>query len=119
MQMGLGQRIGNRIKALRETRGLTQAQLADLMGKSVETISNFERGKVLTSLHTLERLARHLRVPIRDFFADDALPQDAQPLSPNQQKVYNSVSLLSEGDLDLLADFITLLQARQRRRAQE
>ena len=54
--MDIGIHIGTRIRAFREARGLTQAQLAQLMRKNVETISNFERGRVVTSIRTLDQL---------------------------------------------------------------
>ena len=43
MAMELSKNVGRKIKQHREARGLTQVQLASLLGKSVETISNFER----------------------------------------------------------------------------
>ena len=50
MSANVSTQIGNRIKELREAAQLTQAELAALSLKSVETISNFERGKTMPSL---------------------------------------------------------------------
>ncbi|GHU04404.1 transcriptional regulator [Alphaproteobacteria bacterium] len=100
----------------REAQGLTQLQLAELLCKSVETISNFERGKVVTSLYTLERLAHHLRVKVRDFFDEDEYPP-VKPVSGSGQRLLNAIDLLSEDDLDVLADIAALLESRRRRQS--
>ena len=34
--------FGNKIKSLREEKGLTQKELADMLGTSLKTISNYE-----------------------------------------------------------------------------
>ncbi len=117
MAMEIGKQVGRRLKLAREARGLTQAQLAELLGKSVETISNFERGKVVTSLVTLDRLARHLNIRVKDFF-DDGPPVAAttEPLSEAAAKVRNAAVLLPEDDLEVLAGLADLLASRRRRR---
>jgi transcriptional regulator with XRE-family HTH domain len=64
---------------LREAAQLMQANLAALSLKSLETISNFERGKTMPSVSTLHDLARHLGCSVADFFSGEAVsePQDA------------------------------------------
>ena len=59
------QELGERIKALRERRGLTQAQLADRVDLSVIFIRKLEAGERNASFETLERIARELRVTLR------------------------------------------------------
>ncbi len=113
--MGIGKKVGSKIRQFRETRGLTQAQLADILGKSVETISNFERGKVVTSLLTLEQLARHLNVRIRDFFDEDAVVMVLEPSSAFAVTVRNAADILPEEDLEVVAGLVAVLEARKRR----
>lgn len=60
--------IGSSIQQRRKTQRLTQAQLSELLGKSVETISNIERGAVSTSLEMLENLANCLGCNIDNLF---------------------------------------------------
>lgn len=120
MASEIGKQVGARIKQFREARGLTQAQLADILGKSIETISNFERGKVLTSIHTLEQLARHLNVAVKDFFTDEApAPMATDDLSKHAQAVRNALAVLTEDDLEVLAGVADVLQARRRRKRGE
>lgn len=114
--MEISKQVGRRIKELREARGLTQAQLANLLGKSIETISNFERGKVATSLLTLEQLARRLDVRVKDFF-DETMPLPVQqPSSDSARAITNALELLPEDDLEIVAGLVGVLEARRRRR---
>lgn len=66
-EMELKLHIGQRLKIARKRAGLTQADLAERMQKSVETLSNLERGNALTSLETLGQLASSLNVPLEFF----------------------------------------------------
>lgn len=117
MAMEIGKQIGRRIKEFRESRGLTQAQLAQLSGKSVETISNFERGKVVTGLHTLDQLARLLNVRIKDFFDDEGgIPPEPAFPSASAQTLANALKLLSEDDLEVLAAVAGVLESQRRRK---
>lgn len=112
--MDIGNYIGTRIKAFREARGLTQAQLAQLMYKNVETISNFERGRVVTSVRTLEKLAHVLDVQIADFFIGmDPRDGEAAMMSESAIKVLNGVKLLPEEDVELLAGIVRVLERRR------
>lgn len=118
MATEIGKQVGRRIKEIRESRGLTQAQLASLARKSIETISNFERGKVVTSLVTLEQLAKLLEVPLTDFFvtvdAGDVFPAvDSQ--SRYAQAVRNAVALLPDEDLEIVAGLCNVLEGRRKR----
>ncbi|WP_211104175.1 helix-turn-helix transcriptional regulator [Azospirillum sp. Sh1] len=68
MPLSLKQRVGLRVKEARVARGLTQEALADLVGRTVEAVSNIERGRTFPTIETLEQLGRHLDVPIQYFF---------------------------------------------------
>ena len=66
--MDLTRRIAIKIKTARKAQKLTQDDLADLVGRSVDAISNIERGKGLPSLETLETISVKLNIPIAEFF---------------------------------------------------
>ncbi len=74
--MDLKQQIGLRVKSARLKRGFTQEQLAAELDKSVETISNLERGTFMTSLETLLRVGECLQVEPTYFFEDADSPRD-------------------------------------------
>ena len=52
--------IGQRIKEMREVRGFTQKQLADLIGVAQNTISQYENGTAKTSIEIIVKLAKVL-----------------------------------------------------------
>lgn len=47
----------NRIKYLRQTRELTQVQLADKLGVAKQSISNWENDNIMPSVDMLEKIA--------------------------------------------------------------
>lgn len=61
-------RLGKRIAELRRVAGLSQEVLAKKAGYSVEFISLVERGENAPSVAGLDRLARALKVEIKDLF---------------------------------------------------
>ena len=65
LQRKLGQRIAN----LRRTKKLTQEQLAEAVGCSVEFISLVERGVNAPSVAGLEKFANVLKVEVKELFA--------------------------------------------------
>lgn len=69
---GLGKKIGAKIAELRLLRKLTQAQLAEKINVSVETISRMERGVTFPSLKTIENVAKALDTPLKTFFEFDS-----------------------------------------------
>lgn len=60
-------KIAKKIRILRKSRGLTQQQLADLLGVQRATISNYEIGRRSPHLKELERLADILGVNLEYF----------------------------------------------------
>lgn len=69
--------LGKRIREMREAAGLTQSELAALTLKSVETISNFERGKTIPSVRTLAAIAERMECSIADFFEKNQMSAKA------------------------------------------
>lgn len=57
-------RIGNRLKTLREQRGYSQEKLANLIGVSRSTLSNYEKDKTSPKMDVLENMAKHLDTTI-------------------------------------------------------
>jgi putative transcriptional regulator len=65
----LGDRLENRVRALREARNLTQAQLADLIGVSRKTINTVENAVFVPSTLIALKLARALDEPVEALFS--------------------------------------------------
>lgn len=60
--------FGTILKQLRKLRGLTQEDLAQLTGRSVDAVSQWERGVNWPSFDTLVRLSEALDMPAATFF---------------------------------------------------
>ena len=74
----LAELLGVRIAEIRKSRKWTQSQLAERLDVEPETISRFERGATVPSLHTLEKLAQTLRVSIGDLLVESSTVPDDQ-----------------------------------------
>ncbi|MBB1360552.1 MULTISPECIES: helix-turn-helix transcriptional regulator [unclassified Shewanella] len=61
----------NRLKVLRAEQDLTQAQLADLLNVSRQTINAIETGKFDPSLPLAFKAARLFKLPIESIFEDE------------------------------------------------
>lgn len=54
--------LARKVKALREKRGLTQAELAALIGTKQPAIARLESGRAVPKFELLEKIARALRL---------------------------------------------------------
>jgi transcriptional regulator with XRE-family HTH domain len=68
MASPLRRQFGIRLKAIRLERGLTQEELAELVGISVDFLSLIERGINSPSFEVLDRMARRLDLQVRELF---------------------------------------------------
>ena len=64
----LRQNFGNRLKAIRLDRKLTQEEFAELVGISVDFLSLIERGINSPSFEVLEKMASGLELEVRELF---------------------------------------------------
>ena len=67
----LRQQFGLRVLGMRQERGLTQEEFAELVGISVDFLSLIERGVNAPSFETLQQLAERLGVPVAYLFTFD------------------------------------------------
>lgn len=82
---------GKRIKALRTSKKISMAELAKEIGISKSLISQVERGEVLPSLTTLDKLATALNVPISKLFNIEVDMSEEENLlvRANHRKIVN------------------------------
>ncbi len=63
--------VGERLRAARLTRGLSQAKLGEAMKVTFQQVQKYERGANRISASMLVRAGKALGVPVVDFFPDD------------------------------------------------
>ena len=61
----------NDVRALRTVRSLSQAQLAEALGVSRQTVNSIETGRYTPSLPLAIALARLFQTPVEEMFHDD------------------------------------------------
>lgn len=76
-------KFGMRIRGLREAQGMTQDELAEKIGRSVDTVSNIERGVYGTRIDVAGRIATILKVSMADLFSFE---DDVQPSSVREHR---------------------------------
>jgi len=64
----LEEQVGDLVRHHRKLAGLTQAQLAERIGRQTGTVTRIETGEAAPSFETLSSLAEALGVHVRDFF---------------------------------------------------
>jgi DNA-binding XRE family transcriptional regulator len=66
-------RLATELRALREKKGLSQRQLAELIGTTQSAIARLEGGRISPSLPTLDRIAAALGAEVTVTFTDTEL----------------------------------------------
>ena len=91
----------------REAAGLTQEELAERIGRSVDTVSNLERGASSTRIETAFRIADALGVGILDLF--DVGPAEA-PDRERRQMIEQLVEMVSREDAGTMAAVVAQVE---------
>ncbi len=74
--------VGENLRAIRERRGLSQAELYRRSGVAQPSISEIETGHRGAQIRTLTKLADALGVRVADLFAEDVPPVPPPPKTP-------------------------------------
>jgi transcriptional regulator with XRE-family HTH domain len=105
--------MGLRVRALRRSKGLTQAKLAEESDKSLDAISSLERGKYRPTLETLLAVARALDAPV------SALLDGDRADSPKRARLLAALAAagrsLSDADLETAVEQVNALGRRRKR----
>lgn len=73
------QELGARIATLRKERGLTQVQLAEILGVSQQTVTSFEKGRRRVPVSQLPVLARALGLSVEELLGEQKPPRRPGP----------------------------------------
>jgi transcriptional regulator with XRE-family HTH domain len=99
--------LGSQISSIRKERGLTQAQLAELLEVEPETVSRFERGTAAPSLQRLVSIASALGVGVQHLLVQ------ASPLMDDKFSVLKrQLSQISLADQDLVINLALTVAKR-------
>ena len=93
--------VGQRIRARRTMLGLTQQQLADLIGVTYQQAHKYERGINRVSAGRLFELAKALGVDV-SFFYEGLSPGEVQEAMPERQRLC----------LDMARNFVRIREER-------
>lgn len=90
--------IGERIKAARIRRGLTQEALAEKAGIALSTVGMIERGKRSPSPHVLVAIMNQLRVEPNLIFCENPYTEESGRRSKVVKEVITLFDLYSKAD---------------------
>jgi transcriptional regulator with XRE-family HTH domain len=104
-------RFGRLVAGHRKRAGLTQDQLAQAAGLSVDMISRIEAGATGARFPTIEKLAEALRVDPAELFTSDF--SGGGPKSGQLAAMTAKLSALSDADLAWLSSVIEVVLRRR------
>ncbi len=102
--------FGLKVRALREAQRFTQDELADRIGRSVDTVSNIERGIYATRIEVAGRIAQALKVDLAELFD---FRDNVKPSSDREHRriVRNLTALLNDLDTKNLLALRDVIEA--------
>jgi transcriptional regulator with XRE-family HTH domain len=113
----LYEEIGRRIFMAREEAGLSQEELASLLGLTQAALSNYELGKRRIHLVGLEGVARALNKPL-GYFIDEPEPEpDAREEKRLDEAISEMISLwyeMPESEREYLLEYFRWRRDRQK-----
>ena len=79
--MGIKEEFGEKIRRMRQNRGLTQEQLAEAIDVSQRALSAIERGENFVTSETIDKLLKTLNTTSEELFALNHLKSQNELLS--------------------------------------
>jgi transcriptional regulator with XRE-family HTH domain len=107
-------RIGARIAQVRKAQNITQAQLAELLGVSQQTITAYEVGRRRMPVSALPTLARHLGVAVEELMGEQPPAARRGPAPKLQQQIERIQQLPRSKQRFVIEMLDTLLQQTAR-----
>ena len=89
--------IGHNIKRLREERGMTQTDLAKVVGASDKAVSTWENGTAIPRIGKVEKMAQYFNVPKSEIIGDAEERQQRRMLA-YYEKFKNLIDLAARLD---------------------
>lgn len=107
--------IGKKIQLAREEKGITQLELAKMLGITQAALSNYELGKRRVYLHQIEEIANYLEKPVSYFLDEDSfLDNDQDEITDEMIDILNyKIKRLNTEEFSELNQFIDFLLWRK------
>ena len=105
--------IGRNIRVLRKANGMTQEELARMIGKTSQAVSQYERESNYPSRATLEKIAVALDVKPSEITDDDIECASVRVVDPRELEVQRLFSQLNDQSRDVLIATARALLAAQ------
>jgi transcriptional regulator with XRE-family HTH domain len=106
----LVKRFGNRLREVRLSRGMTQAELAEKAEVSPAYVGRLERGGATPGIDLVGRLAKALGTTLADLLPESAAPDAVAVLREQSRRLFESViQTEDQATLSLLAQVLTRL----------
>lgn len=97
--------LGERLRSLRQARGLTTQQLADKVAVSQSYISRFENNRAVPDIELLEKILHALDSDLASFFS-----LDEEEAAPDLIQLIETIKTLTPEARIKLNEFIQLVQ---------
>ena len=78
--MNIKKELGEKIKRVRKSRGITQEQLAEMIDISPRSLSNIEVGGCFVKSETLEKILEALNITTEELFANEHIKTNIELL---------------------------------------
>ena len=104
--------IGKRIQKLRRAKGLTQEQMAEAVGISINYLSNIETGRDICSTVVLLNIVNLLEASM-DYIFGDSLKYNClnHSSSPSHIDLIHKINIMTEEDCKHLLKYIQLMES--------
>jgi len=105
--------FGERLRRLREEKGVSQSELASKAGFQPSAVAHFESDRRSPSFENLRRLADALTVTIDYLLGRETEPKSAGPIA---EQLFRDFSRMSAQDQETVADIAKMLAEKDRQR---
>lgn len=96
--------VKKRLKTIRENLNLNQSQFADKLGISQAAISQFEDGKRVPSIETLDKIAKSLGMSVVSLLAEENATDDEK--AGLMQDLTAQLSTMNKQELQVMNRFV-------------
>lgn len=107
--MAIAEEIGERIREIRRARRMTQAALAEAIGRTEDSVSQIERGLNLPTIDTVLAMAKALTIPVDHIISSPELREADAQKKTELSEASLMLATMAPGDLNLAIKLLRVL----------